>query len=292
MLTGQLSVRAERALCIEFNGWFMCRLATDPDPTDEPRGASGSTFALAGEPDLDRVIVLHDPLPDTVRSHAPEIGVYVTSATVAGAALPDGLVGGRVELLDRPRFENRNFVLNVAGREPIVPFRIRVGGSDGRYRLERAMVMAPEAPDADVHSLPQSVLQAHGGRSFRTDPDLVVAATGIRDPYADRVRRRAKLVAERDAPGTSRIRRAALGKRIRELDIALRNPADERVVNMTAVEEFDFPLYGAPVLHGDLPGGLRPDLDTPWRVTFWMGGWDPDVLCGFMHGNLSVPLRI
>ncbi|MDX2938359.1 hypothetical protein [Streptomyces ipomoeae] len=281
----------ERALRIEFGGWFMCRLATDPDPTDEPRGASGSTFALAGEPDLDRVIVLHDPPPGTVRSHAPDVGVYVTRAAVAGTDLPDGLVGGRVELLDRPRFENRNFVLNVAGQEPIVPFRLRVGGSDGKPRLERTMVMAPEDPDADVHSLPQSLLQEYGGRSFRTDPELVASATGIHDPYADRVRRRAELVAELDGPGLSRVRRAALGKRIRELDIALKNPADERVVNMTAVEEFDFPLCGTPVLHGELPGGLRPDLDAPWRVTFWMGGWDPDVLCGFMRGDLTVPLR-
>ena len=41
---------------IHFEGWFECRLATDPDPTDEPRGVSGWTYALAGEPDLDRII--------------------------------------------------------------------------------------------------------------------------------------------------------------------------------------------------------------------------------------------
>ncbi len=36
-------------LVVNFAGWFQCRLATDPDPTDEPRGVSGFTFALAGE---------------------------------------------------------------------------------------------------------------------------------------------------------------------------------------------------------------------------------------------------
>ena len=42
-------------LVIEFNGWFQCRLATDPDPYDEPRGVSGYVHAYAGEPDLDRL---------------------------------------------------------------------------------------------------------------------------------------------------------------------------------------------------------------------------------------------
>ena len=41
-----------------FQGCFQCRLATDPDPTDEKRGISGPTFAAPGEADLDRVIRL------------------------------------------------------------------------------------------------------------------------------------------------------------------------------------------------------------------------------------------
>ena len=28
-------------LIIQFGGWILMRLATDPDPTDEPRGVSG-----------------------------------------------------------------------------------------------------------------------------------------------------------------------------------------------------------------------------------------------------------
>ncbi|MEW9519753.1 hypothetical protein [Streptomyces tubercidicus] len=283
-------MNGERVLRVEFGGWFMCRLATDPDPTDEPRGVSGSTFALAGEPDLDRVIVLNAPPPGTVRSYAPEVGVRVTRATVPGADVSEELAGGRVDLLDNPRFENRNFVLTVAGQEPIVPFRLRIGGADGRPRLERSMVMTPHEPQADVHRVPQSVLQEYGGRSFRTDTALVASATGIYDPLAHRAERRAHLAADLQQPDVPPVQRAALSKRIRELDIGLKNPLDERVVNMTAIEEFDFPLHGRPVLHTALPGGARPQPGAPWRVTFWMGGWDPDVLCGFMRGELAVPL--
>ena len=48
-------------LRLRFGGWFQCRLATDPDPADEPRGVSGSIKALPGEPDLDRIIRLQPP---------------------------------------------------------------------------------------------------------------------------------------------------------------------------------------------------------------------------------------
>lgn len=36
-------------LDINFEGFWQCRLATDPDPSDEQRGISGFTFSVAGE---------------------------------------------------------------------------------------------------------------------------------------------------------------------------------------------------------------------------------------------------
>ena len=45
-------------LDINFEGYFMCRLATDPDPTNEERGMSGYTMAFANEDPLDQVIRL------------------------------------------------------------------------------------------------------------------------------------------------------------------------------------------------------------------------------------------
>ena len=66
-------------LRLSFEGWFQCRLATDPDPPDEVRGVSGWTFAVAGEPDLDRVIRLQ-PAGTITRSGGPTVGVTVTKA--------------------------------------------------------------------------------------------------------------------------------------------------------------------------------------------------------------------
>ncbi len=36
-------------LDISFEGFWLCRLATDPDPSDEQRGVSGFTYSVAGE---------------------------------------------------------------------------------------------------------------------------------------------------------------------------------------------------------------------------------------------------
>ncbi|GAA0877251.1 hypothetical protein GCM10009119_02190 [Algoriphagus jejuensis] len=40
-------------LSILFDGYFQCRLATDPDPSNEQRGVSGFTYSVAGETLLD-----------------------------------------------------------------------------------------------------------------------------------------------------------------------------------------------------------------------------------------------
>ena len=49
---------APPTLVVELGGWFQCRLATDPDPTWEPRGVSGYTRALGRETDFDGVLNL------------------------------------------------------------------------------------------------------------------------------------------------------------------------------------------------------------------------------------------
>src|SRR6185503_3047945 len=69
---GDHSVTIELA----FAGFFECRLATDPDPFDELRGTSGWTFALPGEPNLDRIIRFQ-PTGAVLRWGGPAVGVAV-----------------------------------------------------------------------------------------------------------------------------------------------------------------------------------------------------------------------
>src|ERR1700761_3418410 len=118
-------------LIIEFSGWILIRLATDPDPPDEPRGISGYSFAFGDEPDLDRVLRFKVP-PNLTnffpRSHTPDIGVTVTKAARmdGGETTLTALEGAAVDLKDEPKFENRNWTLTPAGFEPIVPFHLEI----------------------------------------------------------------------------------------------------------------------------------------------------------------------
>ena len=37
--------------------------------------------------------------------------------------------------------------------------------------------------------------------------------------------------------------------------------------------------------------GERIDLVRPWLVEFWMDGWNPNAMCGFMQGYVSIPTQ-
>ena len=61
---------SETNLLLQFEGWFQCRLATDPDPTWEPRGVSGYTRAVGRESNFDGVLYLQkEDIPDVDRNY-------------------------------------------------------------------------------------------------------------------------------------------------------------------------------------------------------------------------------
>ena len=62
---------------LTFSGWVQCRMATDPDPTNDPRGVSGYSFAIPGEPDMDRIIYFQNRKGVIQRSFCPEVGVNI-----------------------------------------------------------------------------------------------------------------------------------------------------------------------------------------------------------------------
>ena len=135
-------------LVLEFEGWCSLRLPTDPDPSDEPRGVSGYTFAFAGEPDFDRVLNLQAREGMTYRSHSPELGVTVRKAVRTDGYVVTALQGARVDLLGEPIIENRNWTLTLPGFEPIVPFHLRVAGDGVVARADGAAEPGRSEPAA------------------------------------------------------------------------------------------------------------------------------------------------
>jgi hypothetical protein len=143
---------------LHFEGWFQCRLARDPDPSDEKRGISGASFATVYEPDLDRIIRLNDPVasrdwflpPD---NQVPRVGVSVKAVYIRGQKNDNHpLLGARVDFLDKPVFQGLNGVLQSTGCEPIDPFHVRVSGNN--IVLKKKDLWDPDRPGLTMYDLP------------------------------------------------------------------------------------------------------------------------------------------
>jgi hypothetical protein len=258
-------------LSLDFSGWFQCRLATDPDAFDDRRGQNGWTFAMPGEPDLDRVIRFQ--APSAPRSHGPGVGVSVQAVRVDGAAVAaHALLGAPVQLLDGPVFDGRNGVIATAANEPIIPFRIDIEA--------RGVVLVGRDP-IDINN--PTELTRRQPVDFQGNSPEVAQATGITDRPAYRQQRKAALEADLGTE-TDPARIAALQKRIAEL-----GKASIRLSSLGFKLSYQFALRG-PNDWTDPDGvlGPAPSTTTPWEIRFWMGGWDADALCGYALGSLDV----
>ena len=274
-------------LILAFEGWCSLRLPTDPDPSDEPRGISGYTFAFAGEPDLDRILNLQPRPGMTYRSHGPQLGVTVRTAKRSDGRPVPALQDARVDLLGNPIIENRNWTLTLPGFEPIVPFHLRIDGAGAS--LERTAPLNPADPTQPLWQVSEANLEAQGARGMEFEPATVGDAAGVWDPLGEVQARLAALQADLagEPDETSRV---ALEGRIAELTFAVANPSDRRVLVRNFVERFGFGVTGVPVVEGsaDALGGTLA-TGVPWRIDFWLGAWDPDLLCLYMKGALNVP---
>lgn len=264
-------------IALTFGGWFQCRLSTDPDPSDEPRGVTGWTFAWPGEPDLDRIISFRNPA--WTRSHTPPVDVRVSAVSIDGTPAPGHpLEGAEVDLLGEPTFEGRNGLVAPPGVEPIVPFRLSIAGNG--IRLVRHDDFHPGGEDLVVTSW---MRRRFAGRVENQPPvpQEIADAAGI-DPDAYGAAR-AAVLREELASATDPLVRTALEQRLARAG----RPMMMRVT-------YDFPIgeLGGHVDVADDARALPRPVDTgvPWPIRFWMGAWDADAMCGYVHGTLQVPL--
>lgn len=260
---------------LRFSGWFLCRLATDPDPYDEPRGVSGYVHAYVGEPDLDRLIFFQNP-PFT-RPLGPQVGVAADEVRVNGDLVADHpLVGARVNLLNGPKFEGRNGVIADDGLEPVYPFVLEV--TKGRFSLVRAI--NPQDP-----GYPYPELYAAGVEDASED---VREATGITDlmalwsERANTLRENLKKLGEPERTGTA--------ERVAFLENQIATPGGGAARFFGARMRYAYELGSQLELHDPdhWLGGEEVADPAPWPVHFWFGGWDADVLCGFARGTATI----
>lgn len=287
-------------LTLHFRGWFQCRLPTGPsDPGDEPRGVSGWTFAMPGEPDLDRVIRFQDPVAP--RSPGPTIGVHVVGVSGEGSEAARGLIGAKVRLLENPTFVGRNGVFFEAEDEPVDPFHLEIEGDGVGFR--RRAVTSPDGRRAeDVFG--EGVGPGAGFRNPRRDlPGLqrrrpvaseafspqVADATGVFD-YAAHRKQRADAVREALSATNDPIRVAGLQTRLRELEMKGRR-VGLREIALGLRLVYRFALDGPVHAHGTLATRISTNPHIAWPLDLWLGGYDADALAGFADGVLQIPFR-
>jgi len=294
-------------LRLEFEGYFQMRMATDPDPTDEKRGVSGYTFALAGEPDFDAKIHFQ---PDETgvwqrefgpsSQIVPRVGVTVRRATRNGQAAAD-LIGAHVSFVDAQILEH-NGILARNDLFIIDPLRVRVSSADNKeVLLEREDWLNPADPNMPQWEATSAMILRRQPKRFVTNSPEVAAATGLRDPanktlIDNRIKRRESLEALLKVT-KDKVAQAALETRIEQLRIVEKwwdlsegtwneRPIDRRAYTLALqLEGWDVGINGYPYANT-----VGADETRPWALRFWMGGWDGDALCAYVRGSWEVPL--
>ena len=297
-------------LYLSFEGYYQWRAPTDPDPTDEPRGVSGYTFALAGEPDFDNLVHLQ-PDEEGVferrfgvgpNAPGPRVGVTVRRATwfdeetLNYADAPEYL-DARVSFVEA-QITERNGIVIRNDLFAIDPLRVQVRKKGGTLVLDREDFLDPKNPGLPITQATSGMLERRQPQGLTNNSVEVAKATGLPDASNDtcinnrRIRQKnleALLKRTRNP-----VERAALETRISQLNILRRwwdlsqggQPIDRRAHQLT------LQAYGWAV---DINGSVRAnsvgaDENINWPLSFWMGGWDGDALCGYISGYLSVPL--
>ncbi|HEY7543878.1 MAG TPA: hypothetical protein VID27_03305 [Blastocatellia bacterium] len=294
-------------LRLEFEGYYQMRMATDPDPTDEKRGVSGYTFALAGEPDFDAKVHFQ---PDEAgvwqrefgpsSPTTPRVGVTVRRATRNGQTATD-MIGARVSFVDAQILEH-NGILARNDLFIIDPLRVRISSADKKeVLLEREDWLNPADPSMPQWEATSAMILRRQPKRFVTNSPEVAAATGLRDPanktlIENRVKRRESLEALLKVT-KDKTAQAALETRIEQLKIVEKwwdlsegtwneRPVDRRAYTLALqLEGWDIDINGRAFANT-----VGADETRPWPLRFWMGGWDGDALCAYVRGSWEIPL--
>ncbi|HEV7374076.1 MAG TPA: hypothetical protein VGN95_05140 [Pyrinomonadaceae bacterium] len=297
-------------LYLSFEGYFQMRMATDPDPSDEPRGVSGYTFALAGEPDFDNLVHLQPDEEGVVERRfgvgtdapGPRVGVTVRQArlfddeTLRYSEAPEYL-DARVSFV-KAQLTERNGIVIRNDLFAIDPLRVQLRKKRGTLVLDREDFLDPNNPDLLITQATSEMLERRQPQALTDNSVEVAKATGLPDASNDSCinnrRIRQKNLEELLKRTRNPVERAALETRISQLNILRRwwdlsqggKPVDRRARQLTLqAYGWDVDINGT--VHENKIGA---DENTTWPLSFWMGGWDGDALCAYISGYLSIPL--
>ena len=301
-----------KLLEINFQGYFLCRIATDPDPTNEERGVSGYTMALVQEEPLDQVIrtqitpkFAEQNLREPAERMGIRIGVDVTSVLFDGQPYDKGtevLQGAKVFLEGKddpfpgPIFDSRN---NIVGSDDNMAFV--VNPFEMAIRNEKVSIRAvdylnPSDPRQKIWQIEDPATYARRLPAFTGGSMAAQEAIRVFDWYQYfRDRRRylegriaeleRDLAAGKGTPADIEARIQGMKTRIYQIEFWGDRFLDKLAFQLT----YTFSVNGPQTFEGQELLGGQVDTSHPWPVTFWFGSWDGDLLTGWMQGTLSMP---
>jgi hypothetical protein len=220
--------------------------------------------------------------------------------------LPVNLQGSpdRTKIVRGPSFQSRN---NIVGSDDtmamlIEPFDILIGTNPGRLFISARDLLDPADPGKEAWEFDGPERYARRFPvSVTTEDREALSAIGVFDMHGyfwDRRRYLERRIAELRAradkdedKGEAEIQRAL--SRIHQIDF-------------WGVRMFNKLGFKTSWKHGlnanrvvfpdssellDILGGYV-DKDGPWTVSYWFGGWDGDLLVGYVRGSLSFPFLV
>ena len=308
-----------KLLEMQFEGFFMCRLATDPDPTNEERGVSGYTIALVHEAPLDQVVrtqiedeaFLERNLREPAQRMKIRIGVDVCNVLFDGkpyfGPARDALLGaklyleGKDEPFQGPIFDSRN---NIVGSDDnmafvINPFELAIRNGNG-IAFEAKDWLDPSDPERKIWQIEDPTTYARRLPSFASGSTTAQAAILVFDwnaYFADRMKflRQRIVELEEEKAGKTGAEAEVIETRIQGMKsriFMIEFWGDRFHTKLGFQVTYSFNINGPQKVRDpeNLLGGKVAE-GQPWPVSFWMGSWDGDLLVGYMQGSLSVPFQ-
>ncbi len=218
------------------------------------------------------------------------------------------MIGAKVYLdgvdfpLPGPTFESRNSTVGSDDTFAFVvnPFNLRIEQEDTGVKLTATDYVDPNDPALALWQVNDPAIYSRRLPNCATIGDTEVEeALNVFDAYGyfrDRRRYLDKLIRD-----TSAIRDKTTSKQERDqLDAQIQSCKSriyqlefwgDRVINkIQAKVSWAYDINGPQQVEGNLGG--KVDTTQPWKMSYWFGGWDGDLLLGYMRGTLGVPFTM
>ena len=340
-------------LSISFDGYFQCRLATDPDPSNEQRGISGFTYSVAGETLLDpsiwsqakdiqnaygmKDLAFQDPLrtnpqfdiknireasPDYTVYNSRGIGILVNKVEIDGEIVSDldqKLKGALCRFANRPAsngpykgpiFEGRNQITSDGDpdRFSVNPFLFTISTpDDAKTILSRFDPLDFEFPDKQLYQVfPNEKVDRRLPYQRFALSDEGLAQIGLTSDdlntlFENRMNWLKGKIVEAEAsekPALAEAYRSRLyavnfftqatGPTVLANRLLSRIPLRQLYQHSIRGNSSMIPV---PMADQEFFGSYQIDTEKDWKILYYLGQYDGDLMAGWCSGTLEIPLK-